>query len=490
MNSTPANITDIFLDFHYTYCVDCKREGSSNLYKEDCSHCRVIRSKYFANALSYLKRFDVEAFEGGVRHYKFSSPLDSRIPPTTLDQFYTSTKFCWYNTYVNNGEILQMLVYYSIRLGYYKLSKVKPLILILKKCGAKFGLIPSEYYLYNPDDLQWLFEQGAIIEPHYIPSIFDMNSSFEEIMKLLNFIQTTGKNKDGSKFKFDEWFLGESFQRNLNLNEKKRLLEWCMQIVSTYSVLVFSDSLLWTSFQLHGQDFFKWVLEKKRDTIVQVNGNSVLRSFERVTRLEKSKHITDEHKMSMKTLKQQAIDFFCLVLSEGLIITYPNDNFHDIPMAIVLENTRDADFVIKCISDFRAPVNYNFLEYLLNIKFEERDSNFKCLNARKEIIPILNCVRSQGLDIHNALYQTKGKYRIGLEQELIWNEFLEDPEKSQCEDFYSSVNYNHISKYSNGISKYSGGMGINISNDRVTMPDGDDSSDDGGDFFANDYDDS
>lgn len=143
----------------------------------------------------------------------------------------------------------------------------------------------------------------------------------------------------------------------------------------------------------------------------------------------------DDHKARMVRLKRKIFEFFDLVTTtdltsdgSGLILNFYSDqSSHTLhPLSVALENTHDADFVINCITNYSACYDHIFIQFLLDKKFEVIDSQFKCLNARKHIIPILKCIKQQDpcFDIKKYGYGDI-KFRVNLHQELKWNGFLE-----------------------------------------------------------------
>jgi hypothetical protein len=323
-----------------------------------------------------------------------------------------------------------------MRLRYFALSEVKSLILKLVECEAPIGLLVEDYYLYTPSELTWLVKLGYQIVPHRFPHIFDMDASFEEIFELLKFIRTD------QPFKFGESMLTECFRRNVNVDEKKRLLEWWLKDTSEYDI---TGSILWASYQLHGTDFTEWVYEKISEytELKSVDGNLVLRSLERGTNLTESRTMDDDHKARMTRLKRQIIEFFDWVLAKNVISDdsslilnfYSDQSSYTIhSLSVALENTHDADFIIKCITEYHAYCNREFIRFLLDKKFEVVDSQFKCLNARKDIIPVLKCIKQQDEHFDIKKYNFGDiAFRVNLEQELRWNGFLEKDSKDPFE---------------------------------------------------------
>lgn len=225
-----ANLSDIFVRIHYTLCNDCELVIASPLINDECVRCRTIRRKLFKPVIAHLDRFDFGAFENGAKQYKIRSPE----PATTLEQFYNSTKFCWYASVINNGSVIQMLVHFAIIYEYFKFSKIKSLMLKLIRCGATCAvLIPDRYYLYKPRDLKWLIDHGAPIQVYHIHNILEMNADFEEILELLKYIyqkQPWENHMKNKVFLPLEETLSAFMYKSITLQNEKQLLEWTLEI--------------------------------------------------------------------------------------------------------------------------------------------------------------------------------------------------------------------------------------------------------------------
>lgn len=182
----------------------------------------------------------------------------------------------------------------------------------------------------------------------------------------------------------------------------------------------------WAAYVTHGKEFLLWILSKFPSNNKQINGNFALKSVNRGSTLTNVGHFDDSHQHRVKQLKPKIFEFFNLVIGQGFKLYFSEvTRSDDDPLGIAFENTHDPDLICKCIEEYGYPVKYPFLSFIMDKKFQVIDSQHKCFNARRQIMPVLSCIKKQNPLFDPLSICEQDHFRVNLEDTLMANGFIE-----------------------------------------------------------------